>query len=97
MNDRQTSSGVAAEARRIAEESLAISAENNRMLKELHAALMEPLPGYSKSFVERATEVVVNAEAGRIVGERLVWYAKVFTALGTVSAAFYAMIHWGKP
>lgn len=93
---RKTPEQIAADALLVAEEARAMSAENNRMLKELHAGLMKPLPGYEKSFVERATEVVVKAEAGQIVGERLVWWAKVLTAIGTISAAFYAAIHLGQ-
>lgn len=79
-----------------AEEARMISQENNRLLRELHAGLMQPLPGYSKSFVERATEVVVEAEAGKIVGEKLVWYGKVLTALGVIGASIYAAMNWGN-
>jgi hypothetical protein len=41
------------------------------------------------------SKLVAEARAGQVVGERLVWYAKVLTALGTISAAFYAAVHWG--
>lgn len=86
---------VAAEALLRANEAVAINVETNRIVKELHAALLEPLPGYKKSFVERTTEVVVGAEAGQIVGEKLVWYAKVLAGLGAIVTGFYAMVHWG--
>jgi hypothetical protein len=92
----QTPAQVAAAALLVAEEARAMSAENNRLLKELHAGLMEPLPGYDRSFVQRATEVVVKAEAGEIVGERLVFWGKVLTALGVIGSAFYAALHFGQ-
>ena len=82
----KTAAQVAAEAMKRADEAMSISAENNRLLKELHAGLMQPLPGYHKSFVQRATEVVVEAEAGKIVGEKLVFWAKVLTALAAIAA-----------
>ena len=86
---------TAQEAMEKAEAALAMHEETARLVRELHAGLMEPLPGYDKSFVKRATEVVIEAEAGKLVGEKLVWYAKVCTAIGTVAAAFYAAVHWG--
>lgn len=82
----KTAAQVAAEALARADEAMAISAENNRLLKELHAGLMQPLPGYHKSFVQRATEVVVEAEAGKLMGERLVFWAKVLTAIAAIGA-----------
>ncbi len=93
---RRTPEQIAAEALLVAEEARAMSAENNRLLKEIYAGLLQPLPGYDRSFVQRATEVVVKAEAGQIIGERLVWWAKVLTALGTIGAAFYAAVHLGQ-
>jgi hypothetical protein len=93
----RTAVQIAAEAMRRADEAHTISAENNRLLKELHAGLMQPLPGYNKSFVERATEVVVEAEAGKIVGEKLVWYAKVLAAIGAIGAGLTALVTWGNP
>lgn len=96
MTPKKTPEQIAAQALLVAEEAHAISAENNRLLKALHAGLMEPLPGYDRSFVQRATEVVVKAEAGEIVGERLVLWGKVLTALGTIGAAFYAALHLGQ-
>lgn len=96
MTDKpKTATQIAKEALDKAEAAHAVSQENNRLLRELHAGLMQPLPGYSKSFVERATEVVVEAEAGKIVGERFVWYGKLLTALGVIGTAFYAAVHWG--
>lgn len=91
----KTAAQLAKEAIARADDALQMTAENNAMLKELHAGLMLPLPGYSKSFVERATEVVVEAEAGKIMGERLVWYAKVLSALGAIVAGLYGALHWG--
>lgn len=82
----KTAQQTATDAMARADEALAISLENNRMLKELHAGLMLPLPGYHKSFVQRATEVVVEAEAGKLVGEKLVFWAKVLTALAAIAA-----------
>jgi hypothetical protein len=93
----KTAAQNAAEALRRADEAHTISAENNRLLKELHAGLMQPLPGYNKSFVERATEVVVEAEAGKIVGEKLVWYAKVLAAVAAIGAGLTALVTWGNP
>lgn len=82
----KTAQQTAAEALARADEAMMISAENNRLLKELHAGLMQPLPGYHKSFVQRATEVVVEAEAGKLMGERLVFWAKVLTAIAAIGA-----------
>lgn len=93
----QTPTQMAAAALSRANEALSLSQETNRMMKEIHAAFMVPLPGYHKSFIERATEVVIEAEAGKIVGERFVWYAKVLTALGVIATSFYAAFHWGSP
>ena len=94
---KPTAAQVAAEAMLRANEALALNQETHRLVKKLHEGLMEPQPGYSRSFVERTSDVVIKAEAGGIVGERLVWYAKVLTALGTIGTAFYVAFHWGAP
>jgi hypothetical protein len=86
---------TAKEAMEKAEAALAMNEETHRLVQELHAGLMKPLPGYDKSFVTRATEVVLEAEAGKLVGEKLVWYAKLFTAIGTIATALYAAMQWG--
>jgi hypothetical protein len=98
----QTAAQIAAEAllraneaSAIAHKALAVNVETNAIAKEIRAALLEPLPGYDKSFVARTTEVVVGAEAGQIVGEKLVWYAKVLGALGAIATAIYGAVHWG--
>ena len=91
----KTAAQLAQDALARADAALHMTEENNAMLKELHAGLMMPLPGYTKSFVQRATEVVVEAEAGKIMGERLVWYAKVLTALGAIVTGLYTAMHWG--
>ena len=91
----RTAAQLAKDAIARADAALHMTEENNALLKELHAGLMKPLPGYTKSFVERATEVVVEAEAGKIMGEKLVWYAKVLSALGAIVTGLYAAIHWG--
>ncbi len=91
----KTAAQIADAAMARANEAFAISAENNLLLRELHAGLMKPLPGYDQSFVERATAVVVEAEAGKIVGEKLVWYAKVLAALGAIATGIYGAAHWG--
>lgn len=93
----KTAAQVAAEALLRANEAVALNEETHRLVKEVHAALMAPLPGYHKSFVERATEVVVEAEAGKIMGEKFVWLAKVLTALGVIGTSLYAAVHWGAP
>jgi hypothetical protein len=92
----ETAERVAAEALEKAERALALNEETNRMVREVHAAMLAPLPGYSKSFVERASEWMIEAEAGRIIGSRIIFYAKILGALGAIGAAFAAAVHWGQ-
>jgi hypothetical protein len=96
MTPKQTPTQIAAEALVRANEAVSLNEETHRMVKELRDGLMMPQPGYTRSFVDRVTEVVLEAEAGKIVGERLVWYAKVLTALSVVAAAIYSAAHWGN-
>jgi hypothetical protein len=93
---RPNAAQVAAEALLRANEAIALNQETNRLVKELRDGLLAPQPGYSRSFVDRVTQVVLEAEAGKIVGERFVWYAKVLTAIGTIGTAIYVAAHWGS-
>lgn len=96
MSDRPRSAqATAAEALLRANEALALNQETNRLVKEMHQALMQPLPGYDRSFMARASEVVIKAEAGKIVGDRLITAAKWTTAIGTIATAFYAALRFG--
>lgn len=93
----RTPSQVAAEALLRANEAVALNAETNQMVREIHDAWMKPHVVYgNRSLLDCVSELAAEASAGRIVGERLVWYGKVFAALGTIGAAFYAAVHWGQ-
>lgn len=94
----KTPAQIAAEALLRANEAHAISAENNKLLTDLHDAWMKPHAVYgNKSLLQCVSEIVADAGAGRIVGEKLVWWAKILSALGVIGTAFYAAVHLGAP
>ena len=94
---RPSAAQVAAEALLRANEQAAIHAETRQMVREIHDAWMKPHVVYgNRSLLDCVSELAAEASAGRIVGERLVWYGKVFAALGTIGAAFYTAVHWGS-
>lgn len=80
-----------------AEAALALNEETNAMVKEIHDAWMKPHPVYGgKSLLEVLSSLAARASAGEIVGGRIVWWAGVMAALGTIGAAFYAVVHLGQ-
>lgn len=76
-------------AAQIAAQALARSDENNAMLREIHAAWMTPHAAYGdKSLLDCVSTLVVEANAGRIVGKRLIFWGSVIVALGAIAAFF---------
>lgn len=98
MTDRRpTPTEAAMQALTKAEAALTLNQETNAMVKEIHDAWMKPHPVYgNKSLLDVVSNVAARAAAGEIVGERVVWWAKLLTALGTIGAALYAAIHLGQ-
>ena len=92
---KRTAAAVAAEAMLKAEEALSVNVETNRLVKDLHQALMVPQPGYDRPFLHRAADVVMEAEAGKIVGEKVVLWAKWVTALGVITSSLWAVVRLG--
>ncbi|MGL5735298.1 MAG: hypothetical protein ACRCYS_10575 [Beijerinckiaceae bacterium] len=89
---KPTASETAQEALAKAEAALELNTETNRMVKEMHAAWMQPHAGYGdRSLLQCVSQIVTEASADKIVGERLVWYAKVVGALSALGGAFW----WG--
>lgn len=82
-----TPAQAAALALRRAEEAVAMNAETHKLVKDMHQALMQPQHGYDKALIDRATEVVLEVEAGKIVGDKLARYAKVLGAILAIGAA----------
>lgn len=68
-----------------------------RMLRDLHDALMKPQPGHSRPLLERMASVTIAAETGKAAGERVIWWAKVFAAVGAIVSGFYAAVKFGHP
>lgn len=94
---KMTAAETAEQALIKAEAALALNQETNAMVKEIHDAWMKPHAVYgNKSLLEVLSNLAAQASAGEIVGERLVLWGKVLTALGTIGAAFYAAIHFGQ-
>ena len=98
MTDRKlTPTEAAMQALTKAEAALALNQETNEMVKEIHDAWMKPHPVYgNKSLLEVLSSLAARASAGEIVGARVVWWAGILAALGTISAAFYAAVHLGQ-
>lgn len=94
---KSSPASVAAEALLRAEEALSLNAETNRMVKEMHQALMQPQPGHDETLLERMAQVTIAAETGKAVGDRIIWGAKVIGALAAISTAFYAAVNFGHP
>lgn len=68
-----------------------------RMVAEMHNALMQPQPGHTASLLERMAQVTIAAETGKAAGERVIWWAKVFAAVGAIVSGFYAAVKFGHP
>lgn len=97
MTPKPTSAQIAQQALERAEQAVALHAETNQMVKDIHSALMTPHPGYgNQALIKCVSELVTDAQSGKIVGAKLIWYGKVLTALATISTAVYAAIHWGQ-
>ena len=89
---KPTAADVAASALEKAEAALALNTETNHMVKEMHDAWMKPHPGYGgRTLLDCVSDLVTEASAGKIVGERIVWYAKIIGAL----SAMGALTWWG--
>ena len=86
----------AAAAKARAEEAIAIHNETNRLVKEVHQALMVPQPGYgNRAFLESAAALIVEAQAGKIIGDRIVYAAKWIGAASAIVSAIWAAIKIG--
>lgn len=98
MTDKPpTAMQIAAQALARAEESHALSAENNIILKRIDAAWMQPHPAYGdRSLLDCVSTLVVEANAGKIVGKRIVFWGSVVLALGAL-AAFFGISNGAKP
>lgn len=104
MTPRQTPAQVAAQALLVAEEAradakaaLTLNQETNVMVKEIHDAWMKPHPVYgNKSLLDVISNVAARASAGEIVGQRIIFWSAVVAAMGAISAAFYAAVHFGQ-
>lgn len=68
-----------------------------RMLHAIHAALMEPQPGYKTSLLERVASVTLAVETGTSFGNRIIQVAKLIGALGVIGTALYTLSHFGEP
>ena len=86
---------VAAEALLRANEALALSVDTNAKVSALHRLLMEPQPGHEKSLIERVAAVTIAAETGTAAGDKIVRWAKIIAAIGTVCAAIVAALRFG--
>lgn len=87
----------AAEALLRAEEAVALNAETNRMVKEIHDALFKAHPGYDKGLYDRMATVTIAAENGKAAGDSLIRWAKILGFFGSLSAgATYLVVHFGQ-
>lgn len=67
--------------------------ETHQMVTEIYTAWMKPHPVYgNRSLLDVVSNVAARASAGEIVGERIVWYAKIAGALTALGALFW----WGS-
>ena len=80
-----------------AKEAVRLNEETNHLMKEFHDAFMKPHAGYGdKALVACVSELVVEARSGKLVGARLIFYAKVLTALSAIGASIAALATWGN-
>ena len=84
------------EAVRLNEEAVRLNAESKAMIQELHDAWMKPHAGYgNRPLIECVSELVVDTQSGKVIGAKLVWWAKVLGALSVIGGAFYTAVAWG--
>jgi hypothetical protein len=97
MTPKPTASQVAQQALDRANQAVQIHEETNRMVKDIHQALMTPHDGYgNRALIKCVSELVIEAQSGKLVGAKLIWYGKILTALASISAAAYAVLQWGQ-
>lgn len=75
------------------EEAQQVSRQTNGLVKELHAALMEPQPGHDKSLLDRMAFVTIQIESGDRVAHWVLRIGGLVAAIG----ALYGAMKWGTP
>ena len=65
------------------------------MVKEIHDALMKRTPGHDTSFLDRATELLLNVESGSRLFNWVLGAGKIVIAVGAIVAAWVALVKFG--
>ena len=65
------------------------------MVQEIHDALMKRTPGHDASFLDRATELLLNVESGSRLFNWVLGAGKIVIAIGAIVAAWVALVKFG--
>jgi hypothetical protein len=96
MSERMTATQKAELALSQANEAVRLNAETNALMRELHDALMKPHSGFgNRALLSCVSDLVVEAQSGKMVGARLIFYAKVLGALSVIGGSVAAAASWG--
>jgi hypothetical protein len=87
---------LASKAALDATEALELHRDTNKMIKDLHSALVVPQPGHSESLLHRMASVTIAAETGKAAGDRVIRWAKIITAVGAIASGLYAALRFGQ-
>ena len=69
--------------------------QTSLLVKEIYDALMKQQPGQEGSFLDRATNLLINVESGSRMFGFLIGVAKVVIAVGALIAAWFAAVKFG--